>query len=145
MLSILNYTISFIVILIIFVYLIELPLNITNNKKLVNYYYYENWYKYIPLDWLLVLIYILIGLYVSNKFIDYMNIKSECNKIIIKSLFIILITILISGLFLLYITYYPIKNLFMSEWFNTVGYKGVIYDVILILLIYLFYEKLIKN
>ena len=47
--------------------------------------------------------------------------------------------------FCLYFTSYPETPNFFSKWFHTVGYSSIIYDVILLVVIFLIYKYLQQN
>lgn len=129
--KLLNYTISFCVGLFIITYLLKIPHLLTGNSKLVNNYYIDKFNTNVPIDYILVLIYLII----ANVFIHILKIKKNIYKILI----VLLITILISSAFYYYFISFPKTNNFFSIWFNTVGYSAVIYDAILLLVIYVIY------
>jgi hypothetical protein len=128
-----SYVTAFIIGLGLITYIFNLPGWITGNQSLVDEYYKINWKKNIPLDFLLVSIYIVIALI----FIKLLKVESNCYKLFI----IYTITYIISGSFYLYFKNYPISDNFFSKWFNSVGWSGVFYDVILILFIYIIYQR----
>ena len=128
-----SYIISFTIGLGLITYIFNLPGWITGNQSLVDEYYKINWKTNIPIDFLLVSIYILIGV----LFIKIFKVESNCYKLFI----IYTITYLISGAFCLYFKNFPITDNFFSKWFNNVGWDGVFYDVILILFIYIIYQR----
>ena len=129
--NLLKYTISFCVGLFIITYLLKIPHLLTGNSKLVNNYYIDKFNTNVPIDYILVLIYLII----ANVFIHILKIKKNIYKILI----VLLITILISSVFFYYFISFPKTNNFFSIWFNTVGYSAVIYDAILLLVIYVIY------
>jgi hypothetical protein len=129
--NLLKYTISFCVGLFIITYLLKIPHLLTGNSKLVNNYYIDKFNINVPIDYILVLIYLII----ANVFIHILKIKKNIYKILI----VLLITILISSVFFYYFISFPKTNNFFSIWFNTVGYSAVIYDAILLLVIYVIY------
>ena len=123
----LSYIISFTLGIGLITYIFNFPGWITGNQSMVDEYYKINWKKNIPIYFLLVSIYIVIGLI----FIKLLKVESICYKLFI----IYTITYLISGSFYLYFKNNPISDNFFSKWFNSVGWSGVFYDVILILFI----------
>ena len=129
--NLLKYTISFCVGLFIITYLLKIPHLLTGNSKLVNNYYIDKFNINVPIDYILVLIYLII----ANVFIHILKIKKNIYKILI----VLLITLLISSVFFYYFISFPKTNNFFSIWFNTVGYSAVIYDAILLLVIYVIY------
>jgi hypothetical protein len=128
-----SYVIAFILGLGLITYIFNFPGWITGNQAMVDEYYKINWKKNIPIDFLLVSIYIVIGLI----FIKLLKVESNCYKLFI----IYTITYVISGSFYLYFKNNPISDNFFSKWFNSVGWSGVFYDVILILFIYIIYQR----
>ena len=138
------YTLSYFTVITIFVYLINLPQIITNDKKgLIHEYYIKNFLYVINFDYFLILAYLTF----NNWLIKIFKIKLLIKEILIN----ILGTILISGGFMIYFLSKPLnKNSFFSRWFYSVKWKAVVYDIFLIvltfLLIKLFYYKIkIKN
>ena len=131
---IISYIIAFLIGLGLITYIFNLPGWITGNQSLVDEYYKINWKTNIPIDFLLVSAYLIIGLI----FIKLFKVESNCYKLFI----IYTITYLISGSFLLYFRNNPIDDNFFSKWFNNVGWGGVFYDVILILFIYIIYQRI---
>ena len=129
----LSYIISFTLGIGLITYIFNFPGWITGNQAMVDEYYKINWKKNIPIDFLLVSIYIVIGLI----FIKLLKVESNCYKLFI----IYTITYVISGSFYLYFKNNPISDNFFSKWFNSVGWSGVFYDVILILFIYIIYQR----
>jgi hypothetical protein len=130
---IISYIIAFIIGLGLLTYIFNLPAWITGNQTLVDEYYKINWKINIPIDFLLVTAYLLVGFF----FITLFKVESNCYKLFI----IYTITYLISGSFLIYFKNNPITDNFFSKWFNSVGWSGVFYDVILIVFIYIIYQR----
>ena len=130
---IISYIIAFIIGLGLLTYIFNLPAWITGNQTLVDEYYKINWKINIPIDFLLVTAYLLVGFF----FIKLFKVEYNCYKLFI----IYTITYLISGSFLIYFKNNPITDNFFSKWFNSVGWSGVFYDVILIVFIYIIYQR----
>ena len=122
------FLIAFCVGSFVLIYVLHFPEQITQKPKLVNEYYFKNFSKNIPLDFLLVFLYFLVIGLVLKIF----NIKCRTYKLILVAL----ITLLISGFFLVYFTSRPKTKNFFSIWFHSVGFTGVIYDIILLTVIY---------
>ena len=125
------YTLSYFTVTTIFVYLLNLPQLVTNDKKgLIKYYYVKNFVNVIVFDYFLIMFYLLF----NNWLISTFNVKSLFGKIIIN----IIGTILISGSFMIYFLNKPYnKNSFFSKWFYSVKWKAVVYDILLILLCFI--------
>jgi hypothetical protein len=137
------YTLSYFTITTIFVYLLNLPQLITNDKKgLIKEYYKDNFVNVIIFDYFLIMFYLLF----NQLFIKLFNIQSIIGQIIIN----ILGTLFISGSFMIYFLNQRYnKNSFFSKWFYSVKWKAVLYDIFLILLCFtlikIFYQLLNKN
>tara|TARA_B100000123_G_C25627996_1_gene383127 strand:- start:375 stop:821 length:447 start_codon:yes stop_codon:yes gene_type:complete len=134
------YTISFCVGIFLITYILKIPHLVTGNYKIVNQYYLSNFTNNIPLDYLFVILYFLVG-YI---FIKIFKISNDLVKILI----IALTTALLTGGFCYYFTSKELTSNFFSKWFHTVGYTSVLYDVILLVFIYIIYlylDKVIKN
>lgn len=129
-----NYTLAFSFTLVLLTYLLKIPYLLTGQSQLINEYYITNFYTSIPIDWLLCLIY----LWIIEKSIEYFNIKSMHNKVLMVSR----TTLVISGLAMLYFKYYGNPNNFFTRWFKTVGFAGVVYDIFLITMIYVVQQSL---
>ena len=132
------YTLSYFTITSIFVYILNLPQIITNDKKgLIKEYYIKNFVNVIILDYFLILAYLTF----NNWLIKIFKINTLFGEILMN----ILGTALISGGFMLYFLNKPLnKNIFFSKWFYSVTWKAVVYDIFLILLTFSFI-KLIYN
>lgn len=132
------YTLSYFTITTIFVYLLNLPQIITNDKKgLIKDYYIKNFVNVIVFDYFLISIYLLFNQLLINTF----NVKSLFGQLLIN----IIGTILISGSFMIYFLNKPLnKNSFFSKWFYSVKWKAVVYDILLILLCFIL-TKMIYN
>ena len=127
-----NYCISFAFTTILLVYIIKLPFIITNNNPLVTEYYIDNYVSNLLLDFFLIAFYIMVGL----LFIKAFKIK----KIGMKLGMIVLVTILISGGFMIFYLSNKKTPDFFSRWFHSVTYRAVIYDIILVGITYLVYK-----
>jgi len=131
------YSISFIVITLVGIYGLNLPGLISQQPELVRQYYYENWKFYIPFDWVLVAIYLWLGLSAANTF----GAKGAVQTVAA----ILLTTLLISGSFWAYFVNQPLSTSFFSQWFHKAGFRAVIYDMLLLTLIYLGYLFIVSN
>ena len=119
------YTLSYFTITSIFVYILNLPQIITNDKKgLIKEYYIKNFVNVIILDYFLILAYLTF----NNWLIKIFKINTFYCQILMN----ILGTILLN------------KNSFFSKWFYSVKWKAVVYDIFLIVLTFLLI-KLIYN
>ena len=137
---ILNYTMAYFFTMFLVVYLLKIPFMMNaydGDNNLVEEYYIDNYVKYIIFDYFLVLIYILL----ASSIIWMFNIKSDCNKILI----VILTTIIISSSFGYYYLNNDKTSSFFSRWFHTVGYLAVLYDIILVGMVYIVYNYMDNN
>jgi hypothetical protein len=125
------YSISFIVITLVGIYGLNLPGLISRQPDLVRQYYYENWKFYIPFDWVLVAIYLSLGLFAANKFGAAGHLQTVAA--------ILLTTLVISGSFWAYFINQPLSTSFFSQWFHKAGFRAVIYDMLLLALTYFGY------
>jgi len=130
------YSISFIVITLVGIYGLNLPGLISQQPELVRQYYYENWKFYIPFDWVLVAIYLWLGLSAANT----LGAKGAVQTVAA----ILLTTLLISGSFWAYFVNQPLSTSFFSQWFHKAGFRAVIYDMLLLTLIYLGYSFIVS-
>jgi len=129
-----SYIFSFTFVTVTIVYILKIPYLLTNNKQLVNEYYGKNFSKSALLDILLFAIYMGI----SQLSINYFNINTTLYKLIAVAI----TTIIISGTFAIYFLSKPVDNSFFSRWFHGVGYKAVVYDIILLTFSYFMYDYL---
>ena len=130
-----TYTIAFSTTLFLCVYVLRIPQIITNQTKLVNQYYHTHFKTSVPLDYILVLIYVCIAKYVIALF----QIKRQIYKIAI----IIVATSLITGSFCYYYRLLPMSSQFFSKWFHKAGYMSIVYDIILLVMTYMIMEYII--
>ena len=134
--KIIAYTISFIVITLIGIYGLNLPSLISQQPELVRQYYYQNWNFYIPFDWVLVAIYLYLGLYAADKF--------GASGLLQTVAAILITTLAISGSFWAYFVNQPISPSFFSQWFHKTGFRAVIYDMLLLTLVYFGYSIILS-
>lgn len=125
------FILSFCFGILLITYLLQIPHIVTGNTKIVNEYYLKNFTTNIPLDLFFVLIYILIG----TLFIKLLKLKEKYQKVLTIG---ITTAILTTGFCFYFISNKKTSN-FFSQWFHTVRYSSVIYDVILLVFIYLTY------
>jgi len=134
--EIISYTLSFFIVTLVGVYGLNLPGIISGNQTLVNSYYYHNIKFFIPFDYFLILLYFLAAYYLAK----ILNVKKDKQYILV----IILTTVLISGGFMVFFLSKPVSDNFFSQWFHAVSYRAVIYDIILLVSIYIVYVILNK-
>jgi hypothetical protein len=132
--ELISYLISFIIGIIIIVYLLDVGSIITGNKAIVKTYYY-----YLP-NLLLDLFFVWIYLMVALGIIRFFKIEQEVYKFII----VVAATLVITSLWCLYFRSKQLTTSFFSKWFNTVGYSSAVYDAILVGFIYLIYVRIME-
>lgn len=132
------YTYAFCIGFILVVYVLKLPELITGNKNLIQYYYYDNFVYSSIMDFVLVGLYLLISFYIITKY------GFEKKNILSKAIIVFIVSTLLSTIFYILFKTQPKYDNFFSEWFHVVGYYAVIYDSILLTIIYLIY-KYIEN
>ena len=135
--NLLIYTLSFATGLLLITYFLKVPHLITGNDRIVNDYYNKNFLKNVPLDYIFVLIYLLM----SYLVIKLLKLKTVAEQVLVVGL----VTALLTFGFCFYFTSTPETANFFSKWFHTVGYSSIIYDVILLVVIYLIYKYLQSN
>lgn len=118
--------------MVLLVYLLQLPLLITNEKDIVNIYYIKNFTKTFFMDFFFIIIYFLIACQIAS----YFNITSIPYKLLVLAL----TTTLLTGFFFFLFTSFKKNNSLFSQWFHNAKYKTIIYDVVLLSFIYLIYE-----
>ena len=137
---VLNYTMAYFFTMFLIVYLLKIPFYLDaddNGNNLVEEYYINNYVKYVIFDYFLILAYILV----AYLFIKLFNIKCDTNKILI----VIITTIIISASFGAYFINTEKSSSFFSRWFHTVGYMAVLYDIILVGMVYIVYNYMNNN
>lgn len=134
--ELLSLIIAFCVGIFTITYLLNLPGLITGNYNIVNEYYIKNFITSIPTDFFFVLVYFLT----AGIFIKILKINSNISKTLIVGL----ITILLTGIACYYFKSRKLTNNFFSRWFHSVGYSSVVYDLILLVFIYICF-LFIKN
>tara|TARA_B100001123_G_C15050725_1_gene923484 strand:+ start:341 stop:784 length:444 start_codon:yes stop_codon:yes gene_type:complete len=118
------------------VYLLDFPSWILSSPKIIKNYYYTNFTKNVILDYIYILGYLGIAFFIMDQF----NITSNASKF----LTVIAVTGTLTATFA-----YLFRNVFtnvkvFSKFFQTVGYKSCIYDIVYVVFIYYLYEFL-KN
>jgi len=133
-----SYVFSFCLCSLLLIYALRLPCYISQNKELVEEYYYKNAFTFLSLDFVLIAIYFLIAAF----FIWICHVESNALQLIIVAL----VTLIISGSFCLYFVYTPQSRNFFSRWFHTVSWKAVLYDIFFLMIVFTvmmqFYQSL---
>ncbi len=130
------YILSLSFITVVYVYVLNIPAYISQAPDLVNNYYYKNAISSFILDIFLIAFYMSVSMYAA-KFLN-LNQKDNSQQL----LAVILSTTIVSSLFMVYFLYFGDKNSFFTKWFSHVGYKAVLYDVILVSSVYVMMIKI---
>lgn len=127
------FLVSYCFIVLVFVYGIDLPTLVTGEEQLVKEYYFENMWSSLILDAFLIGFYWWIA--------DWIWTRMKIESVFQQGLIFVLTTFLISSLFWLGFTSFPLndKN-FWSKWFYRAGWKAVAYDMILLGLFFVVYQ-----
>ena len=121
-----NYTAAFLLTITLVTYILKIPHRITGQPSLVNEYYITGFPKNVLIDWVLVWIY----LWIAERMVSMI----DCPPLLTISI----TTFAISYLWMIYFQTKGDPTNFFTRWFKTVGISGVLYDVILITVVYIF-------
>lgn len=124
------YLLSFTLITVIYVYILNIPTYISQAPDLVTEYYYKNAIYSFILDVFLIAFYISIAMYAG----EFLQISKKDNAQ--QILAVIITTTLVSSLFMVYFLSFGEPKSFFYRWFARVKYKAVMYDVILVSSVY---------
>ena len=128
------YTFAFTFTTVLLIYLLKLPYLITGVVDLVNTYYGSNYRVNLPLDFLLISVYLSLAT-IANRYFEYTQLWQKVG-------IVALITMLISGSFYWFFTSYPKTSNFFSQWFHTVGFNAVLYDIVFVGITFIVYHFL---
>jgi hypothetical protein len=121
--------------MLVCVYGLRLPQFVTGNVDLVNEYYFTRPFFSFGLDFVLVSLYMLFAWTLWNA----LQIESTIGQIVVLGC----VTAGLTTLFWLYFSRQPLDPLrFFSRWFHTVGVRSVVYDVILLVIVYLVFTAI---
>ena len=132
--TIYSYTFAFAFTTVLLIYLLKLPYLITGEVDLVNIYYGTNYRVNLPLDFLLISVYLSLAT-IAIRYFEYKQLWQKLG-------IVALITMLISGSFYWIFTSYPKTSHFFSQWFHTVGFYAVIYDIVFVGITFIMYHFL---
>lgn len=116
---------------IVGIYLLDIPTIVSGAPDLVKEYYYDNAVGSFILDTFLVAAYIAVAMYVAG----ILGIPGDNHAKQVVT--VALVSIVISGSFMLLFQSGFKKGSFFSRWFKRVGMKAVLYDMGLVSSIYL--------
>jgi len=134
-----SYLAALTFITVVGIYLLGMPTIISGAPDLVKEYYYDNAVSSFILDVFLVAAYIAVAMYVAGL----LNIDGDdhAKQVVVLAL----VSILISGTFMVLFQNGYNRGSFFSRWFKRVGCKAVLYDMGLVSCIYLVMVALHKK
>ena len=128
------FLLAFKFIVVMFVFIFNVPLFITD-KKIVNIYTRYHFTLFITVESILNFIYIFSMLLIS----DYFNIKSYYQRILL----LILIVFFVSGI--LYKIFSSQNDSFYNKWYKALNYKVNILTVLFTVFIYITYNYILNQ
>lgn len=129
--QIMAYTISYIMLIYILVYVFKIPNLILNNDTLVKEYYGDNMVHSFIFDYVLIFIYIII----MEVIVTYKDITEFTKKLMI----LVFVILCISGSAMYYFLSKRMTDTFFSRYFHYVKGRGLLYDMLVVTLIYICY------
>jgi len=122
------YLMSVIFSLVFVVYLARVPFLLSQpNSEIVDEYYNRNMYVNIPLDIFFIAIYLLIA-FITSHLLRLDGLWSFMG-------ILVLTTIVLTGSFWILCTTITPSQWFFSRWFHQMGWRSIVYDVILLLMV----------
>ena len=123
------FLIAYTLVMGIFVYLLRLPEWITQNTNLVGEYYYSNRLFSFGMDLFFIVLYWLFA-YVIWKVLGIESVGGQFAVLLVATIFL-------TTVFWQYFTRKPLdSSQFFSRWFHTVGFKAVVYDAVLLSILF---------
>lgn len=124
--------------LVFFTYMLKLPFALLpQHTAIVKEYYYEKMFPNALFDILFVLLYLCIALYACDR----LHIETHNRPLVVA-----IVTAILTAAFCLYFTAQKRDDTnFFSKWFYEVGYKSVVYDVLLLTGTFVVYQFLLDS
>lgn len=136
--SISYFLIAYTAVMLLFVYLLRLPEWVTQNKNLVGEYYFTNRLFSFGMDLFFIVLYWLFA-YVIWTVLKIKSVPGQLGVLLAT-------TILLTTVFWQYFSRKPLDPAqFFSRWFHTVGFRAVIYDAILLGILFIAYQGVIQT
>lgn len=135
--ALVTYIVSFVLTIVVLVYLLDLPKYISEKPKVVDIYLHKHLAKSVIYEMMIIAVYIGI----TELLIRIFKVKENYKKLLIVNL----VTALFSGLFVLLYKYVPHSSNIFNRWFKATGWTYVLYEVILVGTIYHVYEHFIHR
>ena len=129
--SLLSFAFVSLVSLFTVTYALQVPHMITGQPALVREYYEKRYATNVPMD----IFFIGCYLWLSFQLANHLGMHTYVEQMLVVAL----TTAALTSLFCFYFRSYPQSQIFFSRWFHQVGYSSVIYDVILLQIVYIVY------
>lgn len=131
------FTVAYLIVALVMVYGLRLPEHLTGNPALVHEYYFIDPAFSLAMDFVFIALYYLFAWTIWNWF----NVTSVTGQ----GLIFIGSTALLTTFFWFYFTRHPVRaSSFFSRWFHGIGLRSVLYDVVLLGLIFVVYHGLLR-
>jgi len=130
------YLLSLTMIMVIYIYILNIPAYISQAPDLVHEYYYKHAISSFITEICFIALYISAAMLVGK----WLNINQHDNAQ--QLITVALTTAVMSSLFMIFFVYFGEPKAFFTRWFTRVGYKAVLYDVILISSVYIMMQSL---
>jgi hypothetical protein len=134
--KIIKFTVAYLIVAIVMIYGLNLPLKITGNKDLVHEYYFVNPIFSLVMDFVFIALYYLFAMMIWNRL--------QITSVYGKGIIFLISTTFLTTFFWFYFTSSPVHEAFFSRWFHGVGLRSVVYDVVLLGLIFVVYQGIQK-
>jgi len=129
--QIMAYTISYVFLTYVLVYVFKIPNLILDNNKLVKEYYGDKMVNSFIFDYILIFFYIIV----MEVIVTYKDITEFTKKLIV----LVVVILCISGSAMYYFLSRKMTNSFFTRYFHYVKGRGLLYDMLLVTLIYIGY------
>jgi len=131
--KIITFIVVYLLIATILIYGLNLPSVITGNTELVHEYYYTHPAFSLFMDFVFISGYYLFAMMIWNKL--------QITSVYRKGVVFVVSTAFLTTFFWFYFTRQPMTTSFFSRWFHTVGLLSVVYDVVLLGIIFAVYQE----
>lgn len=124
---------AYLIVLLVLVYGFRLPWRLTGYASIVDEYYLQRWKTSIWLDFVFIALYFGFA-YIVWTALDLTRVPQQLTVVVGCTLFL-------TAAFCFYFRRTPIDSKqFFSRWFHTVGYRSVVYDVLLLGTIFVVFQ-----
>ncbi|MEC7112134.1 MAG: hypothetical protein VXW72_01245 [Candidatus Thermoplasmatota archaeon] len=138
------YNLSFYAGLLVVTYVVDLPGLITGQRAILDEHYRSKFLgNYVLIEFLIVGLYVLVALASLSAIlgVDFVDINgaSLCHRLTA----VLVTTLLISGVACFVFRSLPkTDNNIFSQWFHGAGYAALVYDAVLVVVVYLLFDFL---